>query len=112
MASETTCRNGEPVYEVVWPLGKSSSRPAIEPSSPVSNLNGKTVADLWDWTFKGDRMFPIIHDRLRQRFPDVKFVDYHTFGNIHGPHEKEVVAALPQLLRQHGVDAVITGVGA
>ncbi len=112
MASEKAGRNGEPAYEVVWPLGKSSSRLTFEPSTPVSDLNGKTVAEVWDWVFKGDQMFPIIREQLRQRFPDVKFVDYQAFGNVHGADEREVVAALPGLLIQHGIDAVICGVGA
>ena len=33
------------------------------------------------------------------------------FGNIHGADELEVVRRLPELLRQHRVDAVICGVG-
>ncbi len=112
MARETARSGREPVYEVVWPLGQTTGRLAIKPSAPIIDLNGKTVAEFWDWAFKGDQMFPIIREKLRGRFPDVKFVGYDTFGDIHGPNETEVVAALPALLRQHGIDAVISGVGA
>ena len=100
------------MYEVVWPLGRSSSKPAIKPSSPVLDLTGKTVAEVWTFAFKGDQMFQIIREKLRERFPEVKFIDYHTFGNIHGSREAEVIASLPEMLRRHGCDAVITAVGA
>ncbi|MDO8670552.1 MAG: hypothetical protein Q7O66_03870 [Dehalococcoidia bacterium] len=108
--SETAQSVREPVYEVVWPLGKLAAGPAIKLGSPVSDLNGKTIGELWDYRFRGDDMFAIIRDTLRQRYPDIKFVDFSTFGDTHGPKEGEVVAALPELLRKHGVNAVISGV--
>jgi len=40
-----------------------------------------------------------------------KFVEYPTFGNTHGPQEAEIIATLPEKLRQYGCDAVISGVG-
>ena len=110
MRSETT-PGREPLYQVVWPLGRAVVSSPVKLSPPVSDLRGKTVAEVWDYGFKGDQVFAIIRERLRQRFPGVKFVDYGTFGNIHGPHEREVIANLPGLLRQHGVDAVISGIG-
>ena len=100
----------EPMYEVVWPLGRSASE--VVPLAPrVSDLSGKTVCELWDWLFKGDEMFPIIREKLRARYHGIKFVDYSVFGNTHGPNEAEVIAALPDLLRKHGCDLVISGVG-
>lgn len=112
MESKSTRSASEPVYEVVWPLGKSAAAASVNLSSPVSDLRGKTIAELWDWLFKGDEMFAIVREKLRERFPDVKFVDYRTFGNIHGPTERSIIAALPETLRQHGCDAVISAVGA
>lgn len=112
MQYQTTGSAQGPLYEVVWPLGKSVVAPAIEPTVPISDLNGKTVAELWDWLFKGPEMFAIIRQRLRERFPDVRFVDYETFGNIHATNEGEILSSLPEMLRRHGCDAVITAVGA
>ena len=102
---------GEPVYEVVWPLGRTAAD-QVTPSPPISDLNGKTIGELWDWLFKGDQMFALIREQLRKRYPDLKFVDYSAFGNIHGQNEAEVIAALPDLLQKHGCDAVISSVGA
>ena len=101
----------EPVFEVVWPLGKAASE-AIDLRPPVSDLGGKTVGEMWDWLFKGDEMFAHIRRRLQERYRDTKFVDYKTFGNLHGRAEREVIAALPGLLREKGCEVVISGVGA
>jgi len=110
MANESA-RTGEPVYEVVWPLGPlAQAHRALNPR-PV-DLNGKVVAELWDELFQGETLFPAIRDALRARFPGVRFVDYSEFGNPHGPRQKEVIEALPGLLREKGCDAVISGIGA
>jgi len=101
----------EPVYETVWPLGKSVSE-QVSLAPPVSDLSGKTVGEVWDWLFKGDAMFSVIRERLRQRYPGINFVDYTVFGNIHGRRERDVVAKLPERLRAQGCEVVISGVGA
>ena len=100
-----------PVFEVVWPLGKLRAE-EVTPGPRVSDLAGKTVGQVWDWAFKGDQMFPIIQEKLKQRYPGIKFVDYSAFGNTHGRDEVKVLAELPEKLKQHGCDVVISGVGA
>ncbi len=101
----------EPTYEVVWPLGKTMSKPvAMAPA--LQDFNGKTVCEIWDWVFRGDQMYTVINEELRKRYPGVKIVDHKTMGDSHGKNEREYVANLADLLRQHGCDAVISGVGA
>lgn len=101
----------EPTYEVVWPLGRLAVE-RVTLSPPVTDLSGKTVAELWDMRFRGNEMFPVIREQLQARYPGIKFVDYSVFGDTHGPKEAEVVAAIPGLLREHGCDVVISAVGA
>lgn len=101
----------EAKFEVVWPLGRSVYE-TIPLAKRAPDLQGKTICELWDWLFKGDEMFPIIREALSKRYPTIKFVDYSVFGCTHGPKEREVTAALPDLLRKHGCDAVISAVGA
>ena len=101
----------EPAYEVVWPLG----RPAYDsrsPSARVTDLNGKVIGELWDYLFRGEEIFPILRERLKARFPGIRFVTYDVFGNVHGPRQRELVKRVPELLRQHEVDAVISAIGA
>ena len=103
--------SAEPVFEVVWPMGRTTAD-EVAPTPPLADLNGETIGELWDWLFKGDEMYALLRDHLRTHFPDVKFVEFTAFGNIHGQNESEVIAALPDLLRKHGCDAVLTSVGA
>jgi hypothetical protein len=100
----------EPTWDVVWPLGRQRADTVALPAR-LATLEGKVVAELWDWMYEGDRAFPIIEAAISERFPGVRFVSYEVFGDIHGADELEVVARLPELLRAHGVDAVIAGVG-
>ena len=98
-------------YDVVWPLG----RPAYQTRSPnarVPDLRNKVVAEAWDYLFRGEEIFPILREELAAQFPGVRFVTYDVFGNLHGPQQRELIARVPDLLRQHGVDAVISAIGA
>ncbi len=101
----------EPKYNVVWPLGKLAS-PELDLPSRVSDLKGKTVAELSDYLFKAEKIFPFIRKAMRERYPGIKFVEFDIFGNIHGAREAEKIAALPRLLHEYGCDVVISGVGA
>jgi hypothetical protein len=98
-------------FEVYSPLGTSAAQ-EVAPLDGIVDLNGRTVGYIWDWVFRGDEMFEIISEHLAAQFPDVRFVDHTVFGNMHGPEEREIVAALPGKLHEHGVDAVVVGVGA
>ena len=100
-----------PTYRVVWPSGRLASEP-VAPSRPVSDLDGKTVCELWNGLFRGDTMFPIIRKKLMARYPDMRFVEHNKFGNVHGRNEHEVIANLPARLREYQCDLVISGVGA
>lgn len=102
---------GEPAYEVVWPLGRSVYE-TIPLARPTSDLRGKTICELWDWRFRGDEIFPTLRESLSKQYPGIKFVDYHVFGNTHDTNEKEVIRVLPNLLREHGCNAVVSAVGA
>ena len=97
-------------YEVVWP--RSPRTVKIRPvAKRLDTLRGKTVAQLWDYIFRGDEVFPILEQELSKRFPDTKFINYSMFGSTHGDKEREVVAKIPAKLKEHGADAVISGMG-
>jgi hypothetical protein len=95
----------------VWPRGKKFN-PRIEPAKRLSTLEGKVVAELWDYAFQGELSYPMIEQELSKRYPGVKFIGPDAFGNTHGGDEHEVIAGLPEKLKELGVDAVISGIGA
>jgi hypothetical protein len=95
------------LYEVVWPCGER--RLKMRPlAKRLDTLNGKTVAQLWDYLFAGDEVFTALEGKLREQYPEVKFVSWREFGSTHAVNEKELLASLPQRFRDLGVDAAIS----
>jgi hypothetical protein len=101
----------EAPFEVVWPLGAPAFQ-ARSPNARVPDLRDKVIAETWDYLFRGEEIFPILREGLAARFPGIRFIPYDVFGNLHGPQQRELIARLPQLLREHSVDAVISAIGA
>lgn len=97
-------------YEVLWPR---SPRQVTKKSLArrLDSLEGKTIAQLWDFLFRGDEVFSALEQELRARFPGVRFIGWREFGNTHGKDERAVVAALPRRFKELGVDAAISGMG-
>ena len=98
------------VEQVVWPRsprGVQKQRIADR----LDTLEGKRVAFLWDYVFRGDELFPVLAKELTQRFDGIEILNYDTFGNLHGADEKERVGRLPDELRSLQVDAVVSGMG-
>jgi len=97
-------------FAALWP-GASRAVPTITPAVRPGGLDGKTIALLWDNLFRGEEVFPEIQRALAAAWPGVRFVGYETFGSTFGGGEHEVLERLPRLLREHQVDAVISGIG-
>lgn len=100
----------ETTHDVVWPSAPRGVQ-ARRRAPRLPSLDGRRVAFLWDYVFRGDELFPVLARELQQRFEAVDVVDYTEFGNLHGSDEKEKVAALPGQLTARGVDAVVSGMG-
>lgn len=98
------------LYHVLSPEGPLGVTPL--PAAPrPGTLTGKKIAFVWDYAFRGDEMFPVIEDGLRETFGAVDFVGPDAFGTIFGGDEEAVLDALPEKLKDLGVDAVVCGVG-
>jgi hypothetical protein len=97
-------------YKVVWPRAPWA-RTGARLAKRLDTLEGKVVAELWDWVFKGDKMYAVWEQELPKRYPGIRFVSWREFGEIHGANEHQVLAELPEKLKKFGVDAVICGVG-
>jgi hypothetical protein len=99
--------NGNGLYEVVWPRGERKQ--ALRPlAKRLDTLEGKTVAQLWDYLFAGDEVFSTLEQHLRAQYPGVKFVSWREFGSTHAVNEKELLASLPKRFKELGVDAAIS----
>ena len=101
-------KSNDGYYEAYWP--RSTRQQMTRELAPrLDTLEGKTVAQLWDELFKGDVVFELLEEGLKKRYPGIKFVSWREFGSTHGGNEREALAALPQKLRDLGVDAVMSG---
>ena len=97
-------------YAVVWP--RSARTVEVKAlSSRLPTLEGKTVAFLWDYLFRGDEIWPVLSEALGARFPNMRFIGWEEFGSTHGDEEHAVLAGLPAKLKALGVDAVVSGMG-
>ena len=98
-------------YEALWP--RSPRQVELQPlAKRLETLEGKTIAQLWDFVFRGDEVYALLEEGLRARYPNIRWISYKEFGNTHGGEEREVVASLARRFRELKVDASISGMGA
>jgi hypothetical protein len=103
-------RDDQQGFSVVWPLAPVDRRELVAVDRP-GTLEGKRVAFLWDYIFRGDKMFDVIELELRSQFPSIEIIGFDEFGDIQS-HDEHILRDLPDRLRKHRVDAAIVGVGA
>ena len=97
-------------YEALWP--RSPRQVELQPlAKRLDTLEGKTIAQLWDFVFRGDEVYALLEEGLRSRYPNIRWVSYKEFGSTHGGDEREVVASLARKFRELKVDAAISGMG-
>jgi hypothetical protein len=107
---DTALKDNDGWYEVLWP--RSPRQFKVDKLAPrLDTLAGKTVAQFWDFVFSGDKVFAALEESLKQRYPGVRFVSWREFGNTHGQNERDIIAGLPQRLKELGIDAAISGMG-
>ncbi len=95
-------------YEVVFPLGRRVGQTRERAARPRT-LDGVTIGELSNHKFDSEFVFESIEKAILKRIPTAKFVSSERFGNTYGPSESEVIRDLPDNLRRHGVQVVISG---
>lgn len=107
---DATAKPDDGHFEVYWP--RSPRQVKGKKLAPrLDTLNGKTIAQFWDFIFSGDKVFEALEEGIRKRYPDARFVSWREFGNTHGADERQIVADLPKRFKELGVDAAISGMG-
>jgi hypothetical protein len=101
-------------YAVVSPLGRRDAQ-WIDMAPRLDTLEGKTVCELWNQSFKSNITFPVIREMLRQKYPGVKIVPYTEMPPHHMLENPGVTnaasEALIAALKAKQCDAVISGNG-
>jgi hypothetical protein len=100
----------EGTYKVVSPLGieKDRALSGISYENRINDLNVVTVAEI---QHMDTGWFSVIRAALKNRYPGINIVEASTFGSTHGADHVEMFASLPEKLRAHKIDAVISGIG-
>ena len=99
---------------VISPVGlESIGKQRVAPR--LDTLEGKTIGETWNMDFKGDIMFPIYRELLKERFPGVKIIPYTEFprSTLSGmpEYQKEVSQQIANSAKEKGCDAMISGNG-
>ena len=100
--------------EVISPLGLPRTRDkGIAPR--LESLEGKTIGEVYNHHFKGDQMFGLYRELLKQRYPGVRIIPYTELpasyvGGDPATHRR-VAQEVATLAKEKGCDALITGNG-
>lgn len=72
----------------------------------LETLHGKTICELSNASWEPHRMYPVIREAIKGKFPDARIVPHTEFpeGN-----NKIDVDDIGKLLKEKGCDAVISG---
>ncbi len=102
--------SGAAPYAALWPRSPRQAK-VKSLAQRLETLEGKTIAWVWDYVFRGDEVFEQLEQSLKARYPGVKFVHWSEFGKTHGADERRIVADMARKLKTLGVDAVVSGMG-
>jgi hypothetical protein len=102
----------EEKYKVVSPIGERHVEMITMPPR-LDTLEGKTVCELWNESFKADVTFPVIRESLKKKYPGIKVVPYTEMPKHHLMENPGVTnaesEALIAALKEKGCDAVVSG---
>lgn len=102
----------EEKYEVVSPIGERNVG-MITMAPRLDTLEGKTVCELWNESFKSNVTFTVIRELLKKKYPGIKVIPYTEMPRHHMMENPGVAnaesEALIAALKEKGCDAVISG---
>ena len=102
----------EEKYEVVSPVAERNIK-MITMSPRLDTLEGKTVCELWNESFKANVTFPVIRELLKKKYPGIKVIPYTEMPRHHMMEDPGITnaasEALIAALKEKGCDAVISG---
>jgi hypothetical protein len=71
----------------------------------LNDLNGKTIGEISNRMWESDRIFPLIRDLLKGKYPDIQFVPYTDLpSGLDNIQDNEQIG---EIVAAKGCDAVI-----
>jgi len=84
-------------------------------SARLDTLAGKTIGETYNESFKGEYMFPVYRELLRERFPGVKIIPYTEFPvslwKGTPAYQRQKALEVARLAKERGCDVLISGNG-
>jgi len=102
--------NMKTTYSVVRPTGDDTTR-LNAMAMPINTLNGKTICEVYNGVFKGEKTFPKIRDLLKEKFPDVNIIPFDVLPKLEIVDIDHSLSKLNDFLIDHHCDAIISGNG-
>ncbi|MFC1862002.1 hypothetical protein ACFLT4_00405 [Chloroflexota bacterium] len=100
----------EEKIEILWPSGKCvQQQQSLAPRLDTSD--GKTICGIHNGNFHFDQTWLLVKQLLSNKYPAIKFVDWEEFGIVSDKEQGVVLEALPDKLRKHGCNGVISSRG-
>jgi hypothetical protein len=91
--------------EVFVPNGSAGDSNRFPYARRLTDLSGKTIGEISNRLWAADRIFPVIRELLKQKYPDIKIVPYVELpSGADGIMDNE---DLGELVLAKGCDAVI-----
>lgn len=90
---------------VFVPTGSARDSNKFPYARRLRDLNGKTIGEISNRLWASDRVFPVIREALKQKFPGIKFVSYTELPS--GADKIMDNEDLAELVLAKGCDAVI-----
>ena len=91
--------------EVFDPTGSALYGNKYHYARRLPDLNGKTIGEISNRIWEADRIFPLIRDLLKKRYPGIKFVPYTDLPS--GLDNIQDNEDLGNIVAAKGCDAVI-----
>ena len=102
----------EEIYEVVSAAAERHIE-MLKMSPRLDTLEGKTVCEVWNESFKSDVTFSVIRKLLKERYPGIKVIPYTEMPKHHSMEDQGITnegsEALIAALKEKHCDAVISG---
>jgi hypothetical protein len=73
----------------------------------LDNLDGKTICEVWNDAWEGERTFPLIRELLQKQFPTAKIIPYSEV--VEGEKAIQNLKYVAQQVQEKGCEAAIVG---
>ena len=100
------------IYDVVSPVGKLRAEQIAASSPRIPDINGKTICQVWNGRFQADKVFSVLSELLKKRFPSIRIIPWTDLPTVSFYRDQDkTLEDLREAYLRTGCDAVIASTG-